>query len=77
VIVPGVRMGGYGNSGGAGVGVSSSGPKNIREGALVFRAACHARLGKSGVPDPHLSETAVGDLLRGFPIHAPSEIARQ
>jgi len=76
----GVGMGGYGNSGGAGVGVSSSGAKNIKEGTLVLRVIDPTRnaevwngrvsreLGKDGVPDQALIQTAVGDLLREFPV---------
>jgi hypothetical protein len=75
----GVGMGGYGNSGGAGVGVSSSGAKNIKEGTLVLRVIDPVRnaevwngrvsreLGKDGLPDQALIQTAVGDLLREFP----------
>ena len=75
----GVGMGGYGNNGAAGVGVSSSGAKNIREGTLVLRVIDPARnaevwngrvsreLGKHGVPDQALIQSAVGDLLREFP----------
>ena len=76
----GVGMGGYGNSGGAGVGVSSSGAKNIKEGTLVLRVIDPVRnaevwngrvtreLGKDGLPDQALIQTAVGDLLREFPV---------
>ena len=75
----GIGMGGAGNSGAAGVGVSSPSAKNIREGTLVLRVVDPARnaevwngrvsreLGKDGVPDPALIQTAVGDLLREFP----------
>lgn len=75
----GVGVGGYGNSGGAGVGVSSSGARNIKEGTLVLRVIDPDRnaevwngrvsreLGKGGVPDQGLIQTAVGDLLREFP----------
>jgi hypothetical protein len=75
----GVGMGGVGNSGAAGVGVSSPSAKNIREGTLVLRVVDPSRnaevwngrvsreLGKNGVPDPALIQTAVGDLLREFP----------
>ena len=75
----GVGMGGVGNSGAAGVGVSSSGAKNIKEGTLVLRVVDPVRnaevwngrvsreLGKDGVPDQALIQTAVGDLLREFP----------
>lgn len=79
----GVGMGGVGSNGAAGVGVSSPSAKNIREGTLVLRAIDPARnaevwngrvsreLGKNGVPDPALIQSAVGDLLREFP--APGE----
>ena len=76
----GVGMGGYGNSGGAGVGVSSSGAKNIKEGTLVLRVIDPTRnaevwngrvsreLGKDGLPDQALIQTAVADLLSDFPV---------
>jgi hypothetical protein len=79
----GIGMGGAGSNGAAGVGVSSPSAKNIREGTLVLRAIDPARnaevwngrvsreLGKNGVPDPALIQSAVGDLLREFP--APGE----
>lgn len=79
----GVGTGGAGSNGAAGVGVSSPSAKNIREGTLVLRAIDPARnaevwngrvsreLGKNGVPDPALIQSAVGDLLREFP--APGE----
>jgi hypothetical protein len=75
----GIGMGGAGNSGAAGVGVSSPSARNIREGTLVLRVVDPVRnaevwngrvsreLGKDGVPDPALIQTAVGDLLREFP----------
>lgn len=75
----GVGMGGYGGNGAAGVGVSSSGAKNIKEGTLVLRVVDPVRnaevwngrvsreLGKDGVPDHALIQTAVADLLREFP----------
>ena len=75
----GIGMGGAGSNGAAGVGVSSPSAKNIREGTLVLRVIDPARnaevwngrvsreLGKNGVPDPALIQSAVGDLLREFP----------
>jgi Domain of unknown function (DUF4136) len=75
----GVGMGGYGSNGGAGVGVSSSGMKEVKEGTLVLRVIDPARnaevwngrvsreLGKGGVPNEALIQSAVGDLLREFP----------
>ena len=75
----GIGMGGAGNSGAAGVGVSSPSAKNIREGTLVLRVIDPTRnaevwngrvsreLGKDGMPDQALIQTAVGDLLREFP----------
>jgi hypothetical protein len=75
----GIGMGGAGNSGAAGVGVSSPSAKNVREGTLVLRVIDPVRnaevwngrvsreLGKGGVPDQALIQTAVGDLLRTFP----------
>jgi len=75
----GIGMGGAGSNGAAGVGVSSPSAKNIREGTLVLRVIDPARnaevwngrvsreLGKHGVPDPALIQSAVGDLLREFP----------
>jgi hypothetical protein len=83
----GVGMGGAGNSGAAGVGVSSSGAKNIREGTLVLRVVDPARnaevwngrvsreIGRNGVPDQALIQSAVGDLLREFP--APADAPKQ
>lgn len=75
----GVGMGGYGSNGAAGVGVSSSDVKNVKEGMLVLRVIDPVRnaevwngrvsreLGKDGLPDQALIQTAVGDLLREFP----------
>lgn len=75
----GIGMGGAGSSGAAGVGVSSPGASMIREGTLVLRVIDPARnaevwngrvsreLGKDGVPDQALIQTAVADLLREFP----------
>jgi hypothetical protein len=75
----GIGMGGAGSNGAAGVGVSSPSAKNIREGTLVLRVIDPARnaevwngrvsreLGKDGVPDPGLIQSAVRDLLREFP----------
>ncbi|HET9472947.1 MAG TPA: DUF4136 domain-containing protein [Steroidobacteraceae bacterium] len=76
----GIGMGGVGNSGAAGVGVSSPSAKNVREGTLVLRVIDPARnaevwngrvsreLGKGGPPDPALIQTAVGELLNEFPV---------
>jgi hypothetical protein len=75
----GIGVGGYGGNGAAGVGVSSSDVKNIKEGTLVLRVIDPARnaevwngrvsreLGKGGVPDPELIKSAVGELLSEFP----------
>jgi hypothetical protein len=75
----GVGMGGYGNSGGAGVGVSSPSARNVREGTLVLRVIDPTRnaevwngrvsreIGKGGQPDPALIQSAVGELLQEFP----------
>jgi hypothetical protein len=75
----GVGMGGVGNSGAAGVGVSSPSAKNVREGTLVLRVIDPVRnaevwngrvsreLGKGGPPDPALIQGAVGELLQEFP----------
>jgi len=75
----GIGMGGYGSNGSAGVGVSSSGAKNIKEGTLVLRVIDPTRnaevwngrvsreLGKGGVPDQGLIQNAVSDLLSEFP----------
>jgi len=75
----GIGMGGYGSNGAAGVGVSSSDVKNVKEGMLVLRVIDPARnaevwngrvsreLGKDGVPDPELIKSAVGELLKDFP----------
>ncbi|HKE45280.1 MAG TPA: DUF4136 domain-containing protein [Steroidobacteraceae bacterium] len=77
----GVGVGGYGSSGGAGVGASSSGVKNVIEGALTLRVIDPARnaevwngnvsreLGKGNV-DPALVNSAVAELLRDFPARA-------
>lgn len=74
----GVGMGSYGSSGGAGVGVSSSGVKNVLEGTLVVHVIDPVRkaevwwgrasreLGKSGA-DPAVVQSAVADALRGLP----------
>jgi Domain of unknown function (DUF4136) len=79
----GVGVGGYGSSGGAGVGASSSGVKNVIEGSLILRAIDPTRnaevwngsvsreLGKGSV-DPALVNSAVADLLRDFPARAGS-----
>ena len=75
----GIGMGGYGSNGAAGVGVSSSDVKNIKEGTLVLRVIDPVRnaevwngrvsreLGKGGVPDPALIKSAVSELLSDFP----------
>lgn len=75
----GIGMGGYGGNGAAGVGVSSSDVKNIKEGMLVLRVIDPARnaevwngrvsreLGKDGVPDAGLIRNAVAELLNDFP----------
>ncbi|HZF24650.1 MAG TPA: DUF4136 domain-containing protein [Steroidobacteraceae bacterium] len=77
----GVGVGGYGSSGGAAAGVSSSGVKNVIEGALILRVIDPARnaevwngsvsreLGKGSV-DMGLVQSAVADLLRDFPARA-------
>ena len=78
----GIGMGGYGGNGAAGVGVSSSDVKNVREGTLVLRVIDPVRnaevwngrvsreLAPSGPPDPALIKTAVGELLHEFPTRA-------
>ena len=75
----GIGMGGYGSNGAAGVGVSSSDVKNVKEGMLVLRVIDPVRnaevwngrvsreLGKDGVPDPELIKNAVSELLSEFP----------
>ena len=75
----GIGMGGYGGNGAAGVGVSSSDVKNIKEGMLVLRVIDPVRnaevwngrvsreLGKGGVPDAELIKSAVAELLSDFP----------
>jgi hypothetical protein len=77
----GVGVGGVGSSGGAGVGASTSGVKNVIEGALILRAVDPTRnaevwngsvsreLGKGNV-DPGLVNSAVADLLHDFPARA-------
>jgi hypothetical protein len=74
----GVGVGSYGSSGGAGVGVSSSGVQNVLEGTLVVHVIDPARkaevwwgratheLGKKGA-DPAVVQGAVADALRGLP----------
>ena len=76
----GVGMGGVGNNGAAGVGVSTPSAKNVREGTLVLRVIDPVRnaevwngrvsreLGKGGPPDPALIQSAVSDLLEEFPV---------
>ena len=80
----GIGMGGVGSSGAAGVGVSSASARNVREGTLVLRVIDPARnaevwngrvsreLGHGGPPDPALIQSAVGDLLKGFPANGSS-----
>jgi hypothetical protein len=75
----GIGMGGYGSSGAAGVGVSSPDAKMVREGTLVLRVIDPGRnaevwngrvsreLGKDGMPDQALIQSAVGELLHKFP----------
>jgi hypothetical protein len=77
----GVGMGSYGSSGGAGVGVSSSGVKNVLEGTLVVHVIDPARkaevwwgrasreLGKGGA-DPAVVQSAVADALSGLPVRS-------
>ena len=74
----GIGMGSYGSSGGGGVGVSSSGVKNVEEGTLVIHVIDPARkaevwwgrasreLGKGGA-DPAVVQSAVADALRDLP----------
>ncbi len=80
----GIGMGGVGNSGAAGVGVSSPSAENVREGTLVLRAIEPARnaevwngrvsreLGKGGPPDQALIQSAVSELLKSFPAKGSS-----
>lgn len=79
----GVGVGGVGSSGGAAVGASSSGVKNVIEGALILRAIDPTRnaevwngsvsreLGKGSV-DTALVNSAVAALLHDFPARAGS-----
>jgi hypothetical protein len=80
----GVGMGGAGSNGAAGVGVSSPSHKMVREGTLVLSVVDPRRnaevwngrvsreIGKSGRPDTALIQSAVGELLKGFPSRAGS-----
>jgi hypothetical protein len=75
----GVGMGGAGSNGAAGVGVSSPSHKSVREGTLVLSVVDPRRnsevwngrvsreIGKGGNPDTALIQSAVGELLKGFP----------
>ena len=75
----GIGVGGVGNNGAAGVGMSSPSDKSVREGTLVLRVIDPAKnaevwngrvsreLGKGGPPDPALIKSAVGELLEEFP----------
>jgi hypothetical protein len=75
----GFGVGGYGSSGGAGAGVSTSDVKEVREGTLVLRVIDPKRnaevwngrvsreLSKSGPPDQALIQSAVRELLAKFP----------
>jgi Domain of unknown function (DUF4136) len=75
----GVGMGGYGSNGAAGVGVSSSPTKVVREGTLVLRVIDPVRnaevwngrvsreIAKGGAPNQTLIQGAVTDLLKSFP----------
>jgi hypothetical protein len=77
----GVGVGGYGSNGGAGVGASSSGVKNVVEGSLhlrvidptrnaeVWNGSVSRELGR-GTVDPGLVHEAVADLLGDFPARA-------
>ena len=75
----GIGVGGYGSSGGASVGVSTPGARDVREGTLVLRAVDPLRnvevwngrvsreLSRNGPPDQVLIKNAVEELLREFP----------
>jgi hypothetical protein len=78
----GIGVGSMGSNGGASIGASTSGVKNVNEGTLIVRAIDPARkaevwtgrvsreLGKGGA-DPVLVRSAVAELLRDFPARVP------
>jgi len=78
----GIGVGSVGSNGGASIGASTSGVKNVNEGTLIVRAIDPARkaevwtgrvsreLGK-GSADPALVRSAVAELLRDFPARVP------
>jgi len=78
----GFGMGGAGANGAAGVGVSSPSHKSVREGTLVLSVIDPLRnaevwngrvsreIGKGGRPNTALIQSAVGELLKGFPSRA-------
>lgn len=80
----GFGVGSYGSSGGASVGVSTPGARNVNEGTLILRAIDPARnaevwngrvsreLGSGGTPDQALIRGAVSELLEKFPKRASS-----
>ncbi len=74
----GIGIGGYGSSGGASVGTTTSGVKEVKEGTLVIHVVDPARNTevwrgsvarelKEGTVDPALVNTAVADAFTDFP----------
>ncbi len=74
----GIGIGGYGSSGGASVGGTSSGVKEVKEGTLVIHVVDPARNTevwrgsvsrelKQGTVDPAIVNTAVADAFTDFP----------
>jgi hypothetical protein len=74
----GIGVGGYGSSGGASVGATSSGVKEVKEGTLVIHVVDPARNAevwrgsvarelKAGTADPAIVNEAVADAFSDFP----------
>ena len=74
----GIGIGGYGSSGGASVGGTSSGVKEVKEGTLVIHVVDPARNAevwrgsvsrelKEGTVDPAIVNTAVAEAFTDFP----------
>ncbi|HEX5787201.1 MAG TPA: DUF4136 domain-containing protein [Woeseiaceae bacterium] len=80
----GVGVGSYGSSGGASVGTSTSGVRNVSEGSLVVHAIDRARnvevwrsrvsreLGKGNV-EPEDIRSAVTEVFSDFPARTPAQ----
>ena len=74
----GIGVGGYGSSGGASVGATSSGVKEVKEGSLVIHVVDPARNAevwrgsvarelKQGTVEPAVVDAAVADAFTDFP----------